>query len=77
MEIEIQSTMFHTGDLVMFEKRCSLQRHPVEIKSIVKGMVLITDPTSEWLTAAEFAEMKPRIVGRVEKRWWGKKRVLS
>ena len=77
MEVEIQSTMFHTGDLVMFENRCSLQRHPVEIMSIVKGMVLIIDPVREWLTAQEFAEMKPRIVGRIEKRWWGKKRVLS
>ena len=77
MEVEIQSTLFHTGDLVMFEKRCSMQRHPVEIKSIVKGMVLIVDPVGEWLTAAEFAELKPRVVGHVEKRWWGKKRVLS
>lgn len=76
-EMQIESTLFHTGDLVIFQADSSFHRHPVEIEAIHKGMVFIQDPFPTWLVPKEFAEKKPVIVGRVEKRWWGKKRILS
>jgi len=77
MELQVESTLFHTGDLVILQADSTVARHPIEIEAIAKGMVRITNGVTEWLTTKEFGDRKPVIVGRVEQHWWGKRRILT
>lgn len=72
-----QEISYRKGDLIIFEQDAPCSRHPIEILKICAGMVVIEDGIVEWLSPREFQDRRPAIVGHVEKRWWGKKRVLK
>ena len=77
MELKVGDVTLHENDLIIFTDTYLLPRlrRGVLVDVVVNGAAFICG--WGWLTAHELAERKPVIVGYVERRWWGNKKIFG